>query len=258
MHIQQQRGGRLRDRPANIAFPLLGALLLLAGVETASAMSATELRGAAGSRQFHPLSAPPPPVILLSLEECGAIRGGDVRMVLNAARTRLRVDVVDNEYEARLGRIPPKEVYEIDVHNRVVDTKKAPFMPTAESRRKTGGQGDLTSKPAEFPSGNWLVTGVKARADKYGPYMISTGAVGEVDVYANGNGKGEAVYVGSYKDVGYAIHSNTVPFEYSKTYGCLIARQTDLAKLAASLAKDREENAKAVQTIRVRRRKPVD
>lgn len=252
MHIHHRESARLRSRLSNIVFPLLGALLLLAGVETASAMSVTGLRGASGCAQPSSYSALPPFATALSMEECGEIRGGDVRMVLNAARTRLKVNVVDNEYEARLGRIPPKEVYEIDVHNRVVETKSAPYMPTAEAKRQTSGAGGLTTRPGLFPEGNWLVTGLKARSDKYGPYMISTGAVGEVEVYMQGASEGEKIYLGSYKDSGYAIHSNTIPFEYSKTYGCLIARQQDLARLATTLNKDKQENAKAVQTIRVR------
>jgi len=258
MHNQHQGGARFRACPTNIAFPLLGALLLLAGVETASAMSVTELSGASGCRQLFPLSALPSFAIPLGVEECGRIRGGDVRMVLNTARTRLRVNVIDNEYEARLGRVPPKEVYEIDVHNRIVETRNAPFMPTAESRNQTRYISDLTSRPAQFPPGNWLVTGARVRTDKFGPYMISTRAVGEVEVYVKGSGEGDSFYIGNYKDTGYAIHSNTVPFEYSKTYGCLVARQEDLARLAATLARDRQEDAKAVQTIMVRDRDDVD
>jgi hypothetical protein len=258
MHTQHRESAGRRLRFTNIVFPLLGAILLLAGAETASAMPVTALGGASGRGRLLSCSALESFGIPLSLEECGKVVGGDVRMALNAERTRLTVNVIDNEYEARLGRIPPKEVYEIDVHNRVVDTIDAPFMPTAESRNLTQWAGDLTSKPDLFPEGNWLVTGARARNDKFGPYMIATGAVGQVEVYMQGADEGKKIYLGTYKDVGYAIHANTIPFEYSKSYGCLVVRQADLARLAGTLIKDRQENANAVQTIRVRNRQERD
>jgi len=258
MHTQHRGSAGSRLRFTNIVFPLLGAILLLAGAETASAMSVKELGGASGRKQLLSCSTLESLGIPLSLEECGKIVGGDVRMVLNAERTRLTVNVIDNEYEARLGRIPPKEVFQIDVHNRVVDTIDAPFMPTAESRNLTEWAGDLTSKPDLFPEGNWLVTGTRARNDRYGPYMIATGAIGQVEVYMQGADEGKKIYLGNYKDVGYAIHSNTIPFEYSKTYGCLVVRQEDLARLAGTLIKDLQENEKAVQTIRIRNRHEMD
>lgn len=173
-------------------------------------------------------------------------------MVLNSSRTKLTVNVIDNEYEARLGRIPPKEVFEVDVHNRIVDTRDAPFMPAPESKKATGSTPGLTSQPAEFPEGNWLITGMKVREDKYGPYMISTNAMGSVDVYAPDVTEGGKKYIGTYKDIGYTIHSNTIPFEYSKSYGCLIVRQEDVVRLADTLNRDRQENQRAVQTIRAR------
>lgn len=243
---------RVRLRRALI--PLLGWLMLAVGAGNASALTVMERRGA--SAMAFPGEVPESPFACFALdgEDCSSIVGGDVRMVLNTSRTRLTVNVIDNEYEALLGRIPPKEVYEIDVHNRVVETTCAPFMPTGESRRQLGTTEGVMASAGFFPEGNWLVTGVKTRSDKYGPYMIGTGAVGEVDVYSQGLGEGEKIYLGRYKDLGYAIHSNTVPFEYSKSYGCLIVRQEDVARLADTLRRDKQENEKAVQTIRVRGR----
>lgn len=246
-------------RLKRIVISLLSAFLIAAGTGTASAGSVTDLNGASIGAVPDQAMAILSGCVLLDIEECGMIDGGDVRMVLNAARTRLTVNVIDNEYEARLGRIPPKEVYEIDVHNRIVQTNDAPFMPTSASRKELGQTESLKASASPFPEGNWCVTGVKARNDKYGPYMIGTGAVGKVDVYLPGAREGEKTYVGTYTDTGYAIHSNTVPFEYSKSYGCLVARQGDVTKLANTLRRDKEENERAVQTIRVRgRREPPD
>lgn len=186
----------------------------------------------------------------LDHDESAAVTGGDVRMSLNQDRTKLKVNVIDNEYEARLGRIPPKEVFEIDVHNRVVDTQKAPFMPADAAGRKLASSGSVTSKPSQFPEGYWSVTSVKPREDKYGPYMISTNAVGKVETYVN-DGKGNYNASGVYKDTGYAVHSNTNSFDVSKSHGCLIIKQDDLSRVAGVLKKDREENPKAVQKILV-------
>lgn len=183
----------------------------------------------------------------LAEEESGRLSGGDTRMRLNAARTKLSVQVIDNEYEARLGRIPPVETYEIDVHNRVVDTRSAPFMPTPVSARVTSSLGKLTSVPAAFPEGYWTITAVTPREGKFGPSMISTNAVGIVDVYAD---EGSS-YVGSYSDTGYAIHANSNPFESSKSYGCLVARQEDIRKLESTLKADRKKNPRAVQKLLV-------
>lgn len=185
--------------------------------------------------------------ILIPEEESKALSGGDTRMKLNASRTKLTVQVIDNEYEARLGRIPPTQTYEIDVHNRVVNTKSAPFMPTARSAQVTAPLGALTSVPAPFPEGYWSITGSRAVDGKYGPYMISTNAVGVVDVYS----KETSNYVGSYTDQGYAIHANTNPFQSSKSYGCIVANQADIKKLEATLAADKARNKNARQKILV-------
>lgn len=256
MHLQnqkrQERGRRqcLRQGLKRAVFPLLSAALLFAGLGKVSA----GITGGWGQGSPAALKAPlPPGCVFLSAEQCESICGGDVRMVLNAARTKLTVNVIDNEYEARLGRIPPKEVYEIDVHNRVVDTDEAPFMPTAGSRRRTSGRSGLTTRPEQFPEGNWLITGVSPRQDKYGPYMIGTGAVGEVEVYESGP-RGRRP-IGRHKDTGYGVHASTVPFDASGTYGCIVASQESITKLAGTLQKDREENPDAVQTIRVSRRR---
>lgn len=187
----------------------------------------------------------------LSLKECMSIEGGDVRMVLNPARNRLTVSVIDNEYEARLGRYPPREVYEIDVHNRIVDTRRAPFIPTAESRKQTSWAGNLLSRPDVFPEGYWNISRVSERTDKFGPYMVATNAQGQVDVFMRLSDDQEPVYIGTYADTGYAIHANTNPFEYSKSYGCLIARKEDLERLAKTLKKDREDDRESRQTLRI-------
>lgn len=186
-------------------------------------------------------------------EEASQVRGGDVRMVLDAVREKLTVKVIKNEYEGRIGRIPPLEVYEIDVHNRIVNTNDAPFMPTAASRKALGDTGGFKASTSPFPEGLWQITSVKPRNDKYGPFMVMTEAVGTVRVYAPGGKEGEMLYLGDFNDTGYGIHSNTIPFEYSKTYGCIIAKQADLERLAKTLIKDRQENPRTVQTIRVRK-----
>jgi len=248
--MDKQHRARLR----RALIPLLGWLMLAVGAGNASALAVMERRGASAMVFTEEAQEFPFECLALDGEECASIVGGDVRMVLNPSRTKLTVNVIDNEYEARLGRIPPKEVYEIDVHNRIVETTSAPFMPTGESRRQLGTMEGVMASAGFFPEGNWLVTGVKARGDKYGPYMIGTGAVGEVDVYCQGLAEGEKIYLGRYKDNGYAIPSNTVPFEYSKSYGCLVARQEDVARLADTLRRDKQENEKAVQTIRIRSR----
>lgn len=194
----------------------------------------------------------------LGLEECDAVVGGDVRMSLNQNRTKLKVNVIDNEYEARLGRIPPKEVYEFDVHNRVVNTTNAPFMPAKRAGRTLAASADVTTKPSEFPEGYWSVTAVKERSDKYGPYMISTNAVGDVDVYVS-DGNGGKLCMGKYKDLGYALHSNTNSFNVSKSYGCIILKQEDATTLSRILKKDKEDNPKAVQKVLIRsRRRDLD
>ncbi len=187
----------------------------------------------------------------LSQDACAAAVGGDVRMSLNQNRTKLTVNVIDNEYEARLGRIPPEQVLEFDVHNRVVNTTQAPFMPAKAAGRTLAASASVTTKPSQFPEGYWTVTAVKPRSDKYGPYMLSTNAVGNVEVYVS-DGTGGQLSIGTYSDLGYALHSNTNAFNVSKSYGCLILKQEDVAMLAGILQQDRAENAKAVQKILVR------
>ena len=228
--------------PKHFIIPLLVAAFIMAGMGNASASTWAVRDGASGFKLF---GSP------LDLESCALIRGGDVRMVVNSERNSITVNVIDNEYEARLGRIPPKKVFHIDVHNRVVDTIKAPYMPTASAKKQLGNTSGFTSKPEVFPEGNWRITNVRTRNDKYGPYMIKTNATGMVDVYAPGVEEGRLNYIGRYPDTGYAIHSNTVPFENSKSYGCLIIKQADAEMLASILEADKKENPAAVQTIRV-------
>jgi hypothetical protein len=199
----------------------------------------------------------------LSDAESAFYTGGDVRMELDEARSRVKVKVYDNEYEARLGRIGPSEVFTVEAHNRIVETTEAPFYPVGRSAKVYEGVGGLTTEPVEFPSGSWNVTAVEERSGKYGPYMIKTDAVGEVQVYS-----GESK-VGTATDGGYAMHSNSNDFSVSKSYGCVIMRQEDTRRVARTLIADtknfeekaiRESFTKAKetrprQTIRVRSRR---
>ncbi len=186
----------------------------------------------------------------LSQNECATVVGGDVRMSLNSNRTTLTVNVIDNEYEARLGRIAPKNVFEFDVHNRIVDTTQAPFMPATKDGRALAAAAATTTRPSQFPEGYWSITAITPRQDKYGPYMISTNAVGSVEVFMN-NGAGNYTSVGYYSDLGYALHANTNPFNVSKSYGCPVMKQEDIAALAQILKADKAENANAVQKLLV-------
>jgi hypothetical protein len=243
----EERKGFLDRGTGRVREFLLCGMLLLAWTTDIPAMrveSASEgLRQHARVQLFREVGS----------EEAAQVRGGDVRMILDAVREKLTVKVIKNEYEGRIGRIPPLEVYEIDVHNRIVTTNDAPFMPTAASRRALGDISGYKASTSPFPEGLWQITSVKPRNDKYGPFMVMTEAVGTVRVYAPGGKEGEMLYVGDFNDTGYGIHSNTIPFEYSKTYGCIIAKQADLERLAKTLIKDRQENPKTVQTIRVRK-----
>jgi len=168
--------------------------------------------------------------------EASAIVGGDVFMELNAERTRLKVKVYTNDDELRRLRPTPIKTFEVDAHNRIVETTKAPYMPAPGSPKANGS--NLTSKPAEFPSGCSNVTAVTKTDGKYGPNMISTDATGKVEVYANGQS------VGTYNDVGYAIHSNANDFSASKSYGCIIVTKTANEAIACVLKADRDDVAK--------------
>lgn len=186
---------------------------------------------------------------LLSRDEAALRDGGDVFIDMDASRRSLKVTVYDNDSELRRMRKAPKESYVVDAHNRVVDTTEAAFMPTAESRRIFGGMDRLTSKPAPFPEGNARVTEIRKVDDKFGPYMIMTDAVGSVEVYRNGERIGVAA------DRGYALHSNTRDFDQSRSWGCVIVRQGDNARIAESLIADAASaggRARATQIVRVR------
>jgi hypothetical protein len=183
----------------------------------------------------------------------GSIRGGDTRLILNANRSRMSVRVTDGSMEARFGLKLPTEAYEIEVHNRVVDTNAAPFTPSIRSAGLLVGAKGLTCRPEPFPAGQWNITEICPRNDKYGPYMIKTNAVGKVAVYAPGPVEGKSLCIGEYEDAGYGIHANTVPFEYSKSYGCIVARSEDVARLARSLEADRRRDPDAEQSISVSR-----
>lgn len=183
--------------------------------------------------------------------EAALISGGDVRMRLNPARDRIEVDIISNEYEARLGRIPPVERYSVEVHNRLVDTDRAPYMPTEAGRRMSEGYSDLSSRPAAFPSGYWEIGAVRATADAYGPFMISTNAVGMVDVYGP-DGRGGRSWLGTLPDTGYGLHANSKPFATSQSYGCLVLNQADIARIANDIMADRMSDNAARASIRVR------
>ncbi|HNX73541.1 MAG TPA: L,D-transpeptidase [Spirochaetales bacterium] len=183
--------------------------------------------------------------------EAAKVQGGDTRVTLDSSRTKLKVEVIDSEYEAKLGRIPPKETYVIDVHNRVMQTTEAPFMPKPGTQNVAPHGPGVTCAPEPFPAGNWQITGERARGDKYGPFSIQTNAVGHVDVYGPVGPEGRAAYLGTYADTGYSLHSNTIPFERSLSYGCIVMRQDDVSKLATTLLIDKGRDPKARQTIYV-------
>lgn len=169
----------------------------------------------------------------ISAVEASTIVGGDVFMELNAARTRLKVKIYTNDNELRRLRPTPIMTFEVDAHNRIVDTKNAPYMAAPGFPRANGS--NLTSRPAQFPSGTVNITAITKTSGKYGPNMISTDAVGKVEVYADGES------VGTYNDVGYAIHSNTNDFSVSRTYGCVIVSKTANGAIAGVLRADRED-----------------
>jgi len=192
--------------------------------------------------------------VAIDATEAASIDGGDVFLDLDRARTRLKVTVVDNEYEARLGRIKPKEVYYVDAHNRLVDTIDAPFFVAGSSKDMWDGVQGLTTRPVPFPEGTWNITGVREvelEELKYGPYMIGTDAIGWVEVYSAGS------RVTTAYDGGYAIHSNSNDFSSSQSYGCIVVRESDNRRIAASLKADRAQlpiEGKSRQTISVSRR----
>ncbi len=175
--------------------------------------------------------------------EALAIDGGDVRMDLDDMRTSLSVWVGDNRSPTSDGGMATVERYTIPVHNRIVDTNGAPFIPGDSFLRGLQPIPFITSKPIPFPAGTWNITGVATRIDNYGPYMIRTDAIGKVNVFKDG------APMGVFKDSGYGIHSNIIPFEQSRSHGCLVVSQKDSARLVATLKADRERNPKSEQTI---------
>lgn len=189
------------------------------------------------------------PGAAIEAEEAAAIHGGDVFMSLNENRTKLTVKVYINDEELLRLRPTPIATFEVPAHNRIVDTKEAPYYSPQGGRVPEGA--DLTSRPSRFPGGTWRVTEVASVSGKFGPNMIRTDAVGSVEVFAGGKS------VGTYSDVGYAIHSNTNDFRYSKSLGCVIVRQEDNARIAAVLNADRADaarnktNRRAVQLFNV-------
>jgi hypothetical protein len=182
--------------------------------------------------------------IPLGEEEAAALEGGDVAMTLNRERSKLKVQV-DFESESPTGRSKVSYSYEVDAHNRVVDTKEAGYMPVGgETPVALKDKGKLTSRPGTFPAGTWEITAVKKRTDKFGPNMMSTDAVGTVEVFDR---KGKSL--GFYKDGGYAIHSNTNDFSKSKSWGCIIVKEADNRKLADEIARDKARNGKQTLTV---------
>jgi len=181
--------------------------------------------------------------LALGAEEAAALEGGDVYMSLNEERTRLRVDVYSNERDAGM-RSRPQESYEVDAHNRIVERRgAAPFMP-APGASRAGDPAGMTSTPVRFPEGVWQVGQVAARADSYGPNMIKTNAVGSVEVFdARGNPMGRRA------DIGYAIHSNAADFGTSRSYGCIVVRREDNARIARSIELDRADSPRSRQSI---------
>lgn len=206
---------------------------LVAAAPVLGAAPATAVRGAG----IHGPGLAWLPGVPMTAEEAEKVAGGDVRMRFMPDRNTMEVEVVSNEYEARLGRIPPVR-YTIEAHNRLVETTGAPFLPTAASARMIEGIAGLTARPAPFPEGHWDITGVSLRSDRFGPYMISTNAWGDVEVYQS-NGNGGRNYVGTLPDTGYAIHSNSKPFNLSASNGCIIIRDADAAWLAREIVADR-------------------
>ncbi|MCE5255220.1 MAG: hypothetical protein LLF89_00060 [Spirochaetaceae bacterium] len=251
MHNINWTGAQVSSR-AGFRILLFACLFLpILGPESVAASTQFQEANDLSSRSFEATIAGLLEGNVVSSMECSQVTGGDTRVKLNKSRTKLTVEVIDNEYEAKLGRLPPKEQYEIDVHNRVASTKQAPFMPKPDARGRITSAAGLTCSPQAFPEGYWAITGLRSRDDKYGPYSIQTNAIGCVDVFMQGSAEGQLTYIGSYADTGYSIHSNTNPFTSSLSYGCLIVRQEDVARLAQTLIRDKEEDPKAKQTIRI-------
>ena len=175
------------------------------------------------------------PGTALVADEAASIVGGEVIMTLDAARSKLTVKVFSGDYDSDQKRHAPKptQVFEIDVHNRIVDTTKAPLMAAPGQKLPAGAA--LTTKPGQFPEGFWKIGEIVECGGKYSPYMIKTDAVGEVDIYADGT------RVGTVRDIGYALHANTNDFSVSKSYGCVILQKSDDLRLAKLLKADRAE-----------------
>jgi len=158
--------------------------------------------------------------------------------------------VTSTDPEAKLGLVPRKEVFEIEAHNRVQETTKAPFMPTKTSERQLPGAAGYTSRPEAFPGGSWAVGDVVERDDKYGPNWIRTNAVGHVEVYGK-----DGTRAGVYEDTGYAIHSNSGrAFNESSTWGCVLVKEEGNQRLAEAIRSDRIcGGRKQVLTVRAER-----
>ena len=190
--------------------------------------------------------------IVLAADEAAAIEGGDIGLELNETRDKIKVTV---RYASTTPQGRPTTVqysYSIDAHNNVADTKEADFMPAGgKTPDRLKGETGLKSKPEPFPEGTWKITAVKERKDKFGPNLMSTDAIGKVEVFDK-KGKGK----GKYEDEGYAIHSNTNDFDKSKSWGCIIVKQNDNENLARQIRTDMERKGR--QTITVKERKEAE
>jgi len=182
--------------------------------------------------------------------EAALVEGGDVRIKVNADRTKALVEVSARK-DSRTGHklAGSAKSYEVEVHNRVRDTKEAAFMPKdGQTPAELKDKGKLSTKPEKFPAGTWKVTSVEEREGKYGPYMFKTDAVGEVEVFDE-----DMNSLGRYKDIGYAAHSNEKDFSSSQSDGCIILKQSDNRRIAKDLKEDRRSWGKGRQWLTVDR-----
>ena len=208
----------------------------------AAALAAAAATAAAAGR-VDPFAGAPG--LVIGADEAAAIAGGDVTVELNDARDTLKVKIEYTETSPQGRPLLREFQYEVPAHNRVVDTTRAEFMTAggakpAELKDKAG----LTSKPATFPVGTHEITEVKKRDDRFGPNIIKTNAVGTVDVYDS-----KWKRLGSYKDEGYAIHSNDKDFDKSQSWGCIIVQKKDNEKLAKDLRADKARKGKQTVTV---------
>ena len=211
---------------------LVCAVGMAAGASTSAAVASPEAALFSTGLPGRPISA----------VEAQDIAGGDVFMFLNALRTKMTVKVYSNDDELRRLRPTPLNTYEVDVHNRIQDTTTAPYMPAPGYPKAAGSE--LTTRPSPFPAGTSRVVDVVKTANKYGPFMIKTDAVGSVEVYSKGKP------IGNYNDVGYAVHANKDGFDGTRTNGCIQTRNIDNYRIGRELLNDRADAAQQRQSGR--------